>query len=194
MHPSQQYARTLLDPHNDALCRMYDRAWERWEEIPLDIRADFRQSGRTVADCIWSLVTTEAIRYFLPLGIIPRVGNNTVGFPFKGMNLRFKKTDPNGKTSNYPTPHSVKYDAGERLLDVPEVIRVNVGWVPNKLGTQIADVLISCSGPVPWAYSILTGADSVGDLFDNAQDDDTGPIIRPRDDDRDAEDEETGSE
>jgi hypothetical protein len=181
MSESLRYVSTALEPHREALCRMYDVAWSRWEQIPADIRADFHRSGRTVADCIWSLVTREATDYFVPHGIIPRVGNNTVIFPLRGFVLRFKKTDMTGATRNYPTTHSLAFDSGELLIDVPELIRVNVGWVPTPTGTGIAQVVISCSGPEQWVYSISPTPYSA-DLFDLGVEDESGPIIRPRDD------------
>jgi hypothetical protein len=195
MHPTQTHVRAVLDSHHQPLCEMYDRAWEIYQNIPPEIRAIFGQNSRTVAGNVWSLVTYEAIRYFLPLDVAPRVRHTTIEFPVsQHVVLRFKKSDTSGATCNYPTRRAVAYDQGLPLPDVPERLRVNVGWVPNGNGTGIQDVLISLRGPAAWCYSISTNATGGIDLFEFVQDDDTGPIIRPRQDDVAADDEAAGGE
>jgi hypothetical protein len=183
MHPTEHYVRTVLAPFHDALCGMYDRAWEHYGKIPDDIRAIVNQEPRAVANVIWTLVNHEATKYFYPLNISPRPVHNTNVFAMPGgkVVLRFKKTDSTGATSNYPTPRAVSFDAGAFVLDTPEPLRVAVGWVPNAARTGYSDVLISLRGPVTWRYSILSGGSEMG-LFDNAPTDDSRPIIRPRGD------------
>lgn len=193
MHATQEHVQEVLGPHHRYLCGMYERAWELYTTIPAELRAVFGQSNRTVAANIWSLATYEAIRYFIPLGFVPRVRHGTVEFPMgQHIVLRFKKTDSKGGTRNYATSRAVRYDAGLPLPDVPEVLRVNVGWLPNGNGTGIQDVLISLRGPVAWCYSISINSAGNVDLFEFAQDDEAGPLIRPRyDQDRTDADEES---
>jgi hypothetical protein len=186
MHPTQIYVQAIMDPYHLPLRQLYDRAWDRYEEYPADARATLARTSKGVAVNIWALATDEAIKHFFKVGIVPRLRHGTFEFPIhQNIVARFKLTDSRGTTSNYRTKRAIAYDHGLPLPDVPELLRVTVGWVPNENGTGIADVLIALQGPVKWCYSISANASGGVDLFQYEQDDpdSTGPIIRPREDD-----------
>jgi hypothetical protein len=189
MHPTERFVRAEMDPHHLPICELYDRAWERYEKFPLEERAVMVRENRTIASTIWSLVTDEAFKYFIPLGVVPRKRHGTWEFPVtKDIVLRFKKTTTKGDTSNFRTRRAAWYDAGLPLPDVPEPIRITAGWVLNGNGTGIDDVLILLRGPARWCYSISTKPAIAYDLFSFEEvDADTGPTIRPRHD-KNAED------
>jgi hypothetical protein len=185
MMTTQQYVQSILEPHEEALCAVYDRAWERYKEFPPTAQSVIIREGKAIAINIWALVVDEAIKYFFPLGIAGRKECGTWVFPVaQGLVLKFKKTDTKGRTSNYRTPRAVDYDAGRPLVDVPERLRIAVGWVMNENGTGIDDILISMRGPDRWCYSISPNAAAERDLFTFDQDDaaESRPIIRPRHD------------
>ncbi|MEW5930103.1 MAG: hypothetical protein AB1941_21820 [Gemmatimonadota bacterium] len=81
MHPTQSYVRSKMEPFYVPICEMYDRAWARYETFPQAERAVIVRENRTLADNIWSIVTDEAFKWFMPRGIIPRRAPNTWEFP-----------------------------------------------------------------------------------------------------------------
>jgi len=198
MHPTQQYVHSVLGPHHRPLCDLYERAWERYLKYPEEERAVLVRSRKALAVNVWALATDEALKYFFSLGIAPRHRHGSYEFPIhQNVVLRFKMTDSHGSTSQYRTKRAVAYNSGLPLPDVPEQLRVTVGWVPNEHATGIDDVLIALQGPAKWCYSISTNDSGGVDLFTfDVDPSDTGPNVRPRydDDSEDAADEAAGGE
>lgn len=129
-----------------------------YERYPPEFVVDHDAS--TQAHCTFRHILSKALG---ELGELPQVKH----FDIRGQNLwlieaanciiRFKKTDENGSSSNYPTPQAVAFDEGETLPGLPvEPTRLTVGYLLDATGSQYvrSQVSLPLKG-VGWCAAII---------------------------------------
>jgi len=134
---------------------------ETYERYPSEIVVDHDSS--TQAHCTFRHILSKALG---ELGDLPQV----MHFDIRGQNLwfiepsntiiRFKKTDENGTSSNYPTPQAVAFDKGELLPGLPaEPTRLTVGYLLDPTGSQYvrSQVSLPLKG-FGWCAAIIPAA------------------------------------
>lgn len=114
-------------------------------EYPPHVAIDHDAS--TQAHCTFRHILAEAHRV---LDDIPQVRHLLI----RGQNLwliepanaviRFKKTDDDGVSSNYPTPQAMSFDCGEELPGLPKApTRLTAGYLLDETGTGFVRSQIS---------------------------------------------------
>ena len=134
---------------------------ETYDRYPPEFVVDHDSS--TQAHCTFRHILAKALG---ELGDLPQVKH----FDIRGQNLwfiepsstivRFKKTDENGTSSNYPTPQAVAFDKGEVLPGLPaEPTRLTVGYLLDQTGSQYvrSQVSLPLKG-VGWCAAIIPAA------------------------------------
>lgn len=129
-----------------------------YERYPPEFVVDHDAS--TQAHCTFRHILARAIG---DLGDLPQIRH----FDIRGQNLwlveaanviiRFKKTDENGTSSNYPTPQAVAFDKGEMLPGLPaEPTRLTVGYLLDATGSQYvrSQIALPFKG-VGWCAAII---------------------------------------
>ncbi len=132
-----------------------------YERYPSEFVVDHDAS--TQAHCTFRHILTKATG---DLDELPEVKH----FDIRGQNLwlvesanaivRFKKTDENGVSSNYPTPQALAFDEGETLPGIPvEPTRLTVGYLLDQTGSQYVRSQISLPlKGVGWCAAIIPNA------------------------------------
>jgi hypothetical protein len=154
-----------ISPYSEALCQVVFDAWSQWQEMP-DM-AKFR-FPRTRANIVFEFIATEATRIFTEdkrIHIIKK--NETLSFLLdKKFLFRFKKGDENGLSSNIPTFAAMAFnDPQEELLELPNVQRVDIVYVLNKLETAVSRITVVArdGDRLAWSYD-LYDCNKAGDV------------------------------
>lgn len=135
--------------------------------------ADWMASGhvgvwcnRSRATFVWEQMIARAqvaLALHPEVTILPR--RESYIFLVKGaVAFRLKKSDARGLTSNYPTQAAIEFhDPQSQLPGLPEVARVDVVYVLNKLQTAVADVLVVAreKDEILWTLSALDADSNV---------------------------------
>jgi hypothetical protein len=94
----------------------------------------------TQAHCTFRHILSRALG---DLGELPQVkhfdkgGQNLWFIEAANTIIRFKKTDENGKSANYPTKQALAFDNGELLPGIPEEpTRLTVGYLLDPTGSK----------------------------------------------------------
>jgi len=102
--------------------------------------------------------------------------------------IRFKKLDEDSKSKNQPTQQVAEYRAQIELEGIDAAHHLEIGYVLNNFGTEVADVRLACpaGAGVAWASSLFKNETQtvVADLFQPVEEVEQADI-RPR---RQAED------
>lgn len=130
-----------------------------YEGYPAEIVLEHDAS--TQAHCTYRHILAEAHRRLDDDG-------NVRHFEIRGLNLwllerenvivRFKKTDENGVSSNYPTKQARDFDRGEDLPGLPvEPTRLNVGYLLDDLGVgfERSQVALPVGKSTLWCAAIV---------------------------------------
>jgi len=105
-------------------------------------------------------------------GIMAHKKYESTTYEMSLVEARLKKLTPAGFSRNYPTKRalefvgvgSVQYELIPAMWSAP--IRVDVGYVLDKLGQSLETVLVVCrrGGTIEWSYAIPKPAESVAVL------------------------------
>jgi hypothetical protein len=139
----------------DGILRHGHETYERYQpEFVVD------HDASTQAHCTFRHILSKALG---ELSDLPDVKH----FDIRGQNLwlieaanaiiRFKKTNENGLSSNYPTSQAVAFDEGETLPGLPtEPTRLTIGYLLDATGTQFvrSQVSLPLKG-VGWCAAII---------------------------------------
>jgi len=131
---------------------------DTYERYPPEFVVDHDAS--TQAHCTYRHILSMALG---ELGGLPQVRH----FDIKGQNLwlieaanaiiRFKKTDENGTSSNYPTSQALAFDNGDILPGLPEeATHLTVGYLLDQTGSQYvrSQIALPLKG-VGWCAAII---------------------------------------
>ena len=131
----------LLEPHLPTIDKVVRDAWAGW--MASSHPSNWTKRGR--ANFMWEEINTKAKQEFASGDAIkPMSINNSCLYMLDKLAFRFKKLNENGLTCNYPTQASLDFHAqSEPLPGIPEVARLEVGYLLNKIQTKIEEVVIS---------------------------------------------------
>jgi hypothetical protein len=182
--PAEQDVRDILEQFHARLRKVIDRAWEEWMACDVRGRLIF---ARPKADIVFDFIARYALIEFgddADIHVIAK--NSTVKFLFKDtVLLRFKKGNSKGIGSNIETNAVLDFiDPQRKLFDLPNILKIEVCYQPDKLGTLIQDVAVVARdrNKKIWAYPLdgERGAD-VLPMRSPASPPDTGaPIVTVR--------------
>ena len=145
-----------LAPYVPDMQRVVLKAWMDWMASGLN---GVWTCKRSRAVYVWEQMVLEAKRQFASNHNVSIVRKNESFLFLAGeLAFRFKKSDPNGYTSNVPTQAALDYhDPQEDLPGIPSVQRLEITYVLNKLETAVQDILLVArdQGRVLWRTSIL---------------------------------------
>lgn len=145
-----------LAPYKARILRLILAAWTDWMESG---KHGLWKRKRSRANYIWEEVVRRAEAAFAndtSVRVHPK--NQSVLFVVDGLAFRFKKSNASGLTNNYPTQSALDFhDPQEDLPGIPQVQRLEVTYVLNKLETAVQDMLLVArdQGRVLWCSSLL---------------------------------------
>lgn len=159
-------AQTVLAPYMGRLDRCVHAGWDFYNSQPADFKVTC--TTRTRAGIVRDAMVDFAKREF--------DGDPDVQFVYRrGLFLvmiqnqivvRFKKLNPRFRSSNYPTQQAIQFMNAMLPLDgVPASMRCDVGYVLNKLQTEIqrSAIVAHFSADRPLYVIYLSDQDASGD-------------------------------
>lgn len=164
--PVEGYVRPILRSYEERLGNVITRAWDAWFKSQSKRTFAYR---RVRASAVHELMVREARREFerdRPRDVHIIEGPETIYLQFKdAVVARLKKGDQRGLGRNNHTQASLAFitpsaDIHELPLGLPNVQRVDVTYLLNKLETKIEQVLVvgRDGGKRLWKYAIYPGA------------------------------------
>lgn len=164
MYPAEPYVRSLLGPHEQRLCEMFECAWRAVSAFPCRSQLDFK---RTVATLMHQFMMNEVRAEFGDGHDVRRIEDHETIRLLVGRSLlvRLKKMDKRGFARAVPTQATLTltnaidaplFDASE----VPPIFNVDMGYVLNELETRIDHILVAArfGEAVIWSYEADRGA------------------------------------
>lgn len=157
LEQAQASVRETLKPYEMKIAKAIRRAWERWRDrSPEDMLV--LNNGRTRSSVVWSYMVAEVARA-LPgstVKVEPRNGTQDFVVENKVM-FRLKKMNGRGKSRNFATRLSMDHYAQIEIPGMPELVRLDIGYVLNRTASAITEILVSCryGKAVVWNYSLL---------------------------------------
>lgn len=146
--PVEASVKPILRPFEERLATVVTRAWETWFKSPSKRTFVFR---RVRASAVHELIVKEARKEFgseRPGDVHIINGPETIYLQFKNAVVaRIKKGDHRGLGRNNHSQASLAFitpsaDVHELPLGLPNVQRVDVTYILNKLETRIEQVLV----------------------------------------------------
>lgn len=161
MH-SRDSAEAILGPHLPRLATLFPEAWDRWVQFGIDYpeyRIQFCK--RTRATMLHDSAAAAARREFDGKGpdvtLHEAFGFLLIGFDSQ-LYVRLKKFRDTTRlqTSGIPTGQQQAFAAQEPLTGMPECTNLVLGYAPNSLGTELAQMAITCStkGRLNWVLDV----------------------------------------
>ena len=146
MTSSEQVARSTVRPYYPHLFQAIINAWNRYLQLPEEVRYILSRYKSARANAVWSFILHEAQSLFQDHSSIRAIENpqNTIFVIDERVIIRFKKLDSKGFSQNYPTQTALGFNAQLEIPGVPSLLRLDVGYVLNDIGTSISRVLVVC--------------------------------------------------
>ena len=153
----EDLVRRVLAPYETKLFQAVHGAWDDWKALGLGGRLLF--PGRTRACLVHDFIVQRAIAAFTGDPKVRTIRRDeTAKFVFGGeVALRFKKADDGGLGSNIQTEATLDFvEQQQELPGIPNVHKVEIVYILNKLRTQIERVVVVArDGDVRlWSYVI----------------------------------------
>ena len=139
----EDIVRSVLVPYETKLFQAVHGAWEDWKALGLAGRLLFL--GRSRACLVHDFMVQRAIAAFTGDAVVRTIRRDeTAKFVFAGqVALRFKKADDNGLGSNIETEATLDFvEQQQELPGIPNVHKIEVVYILNKLRTQIERVVV----------------------------------------------------
>lgn len=134
-----------LEPYLDPFDTILRFGHQTYEAYPSDLVLDHDAS--TQAHCTYRHILAEAHRVLGEMSGIEHLeirGQNLWLFKEANVVCRFKKTDENGVSANYPTSQAKDFDAGKELPGLPPApTRLTVGYLLDPVGVGYSRSQIS---------------------------------------------------
>jgi hypothetical protein len=163
--PAEDDVRAVLADFHRRLRLVIDRAWSEWMDSGLGGRLIF---ARAKSDVVFDFIARHALAEFGDDDEIHVLAKRaTVQFLFKDtVLLRFKKGNAKGIGANIETQAVLDFIDPERhLFELPDILKVEVCYQPDRLGTQVKEVAVVARDRNKriWAYELEAerGADIV---------------------------------
>lgn len=161
--PSQSEVEPIFAPIGDAVVAIVREGWSDWLTSPY---VGIWRCKRSRANFVWEQIIEHAHRQLADNPSIRIIdGQETYKFLLDDRVLfRFKKADDEGLTRNVPTQLALAFhDHDADLFGLPEVSRVDVAYVLNKLETEVNDIIVvgRDGDTVVWSFSLLDAGDGV---------------------------------
>jgi hypothetical protein len=140
---NEDIVRSVLAPYETKLFQAVHGAWADWKAVGLAGRLLFL--GRSRACLVHDFIVQRAITAFTGDAAVRTVRRDeTAKFVFAGqVALRFKKADDNGLGSNIETEATLDFvEQQQELPGIPNVHKIEVVYILNKLRTQIERVVV----------------------------------------------------
>ena len=162
-----------LESHVEHLAAMVKGAWTDAQSLDPELRLVItpRSEASIIHDFMLDRASkyaakTPGVRYFKRQLMHGIVINDTYA-------IRFKKFDEDSISSNQPTAQVARFRSQINLPGIDAVHHLEVGYVTDQLGINVADVRVTCPAgrANSWSASIM-GAESitlVADLFANEE-------------------------
>lgn len=185
---SQADAMEVLGPHGDALFRIASAPWDEYHALtPASLLVKY--GSRTRATSVHDLMIDEATRYTVASGGDVRMFHRQSmrGMVINGrIAIRLKKLDEDSYSKGHYTKQVEEFRSQIVLDGIDAAHHLELGYVLNKLETEIAEVRIVCPAGrnIAWSSRIdQSGIESVvQDLFSPpSPSEDGGAIIKPKD-------------
>lgn len=155
---------SLLAPYHSTIGDCIGRAWKQYVSLLQNMPIT---SPRTRANLLWDWIIGFLKTDFAQTSVNFQDINQTTWFYIsQDVVFRIKKCDEDGFTRNYPTQNALAYyDQDPNLEDMFPIIRLDIGYIVDDLGTAIKDirVIFRTGSRVEWKYSIL---DSMSEIID----------------------------
>ena len=151
-----------LSPYLDRLDAILRHGHAIYETYPAEIVVDHDASAQ--AHCTNRHVLAEAHRV---LDGLPNVQHKEIRgqnlWLFEGTNavVRFKKTDEDGVSANYPTPQAQAFDQGDELPGLPPTpTRLTAGYLLDAtgMGYMRSQISLPTNNGVLWCAAIIPTA------------------------------------
>lgn len=173
-----------LAQHLPHLSALVQGAWQDVEDLPPALR--LIMCTRTRASLVHDFMLKRAaeyaeqaedVRYFQRQSMHGLVVNGRYA-------IRFKKLDEESRSKNQPTQQVTEFRAQIELDGIDAAHNLEIGYVLNDFGTDIADVRLTCpsgSGNA-WVMSVrdAVGSTIVSDIFAPANETIEAADIKPR--------------
>lgn len=160
--PVLEEVQRLLKPFEGAIIDFYLNAWTALKAMQGAPNPMYR---RVRAGILHNFVMNEAVPALATMGVHPIEKHETAFFVVDGRLLfRLKKADEQGMTSNAESQASLAFVDPEQPIslftDLPDVWRVDVSYILNKLDTLIEQIVVVCRDidRVVWRYSFYPAA------------------------------------
>ncbi|NQW08902.1 MAG: hypothetical protein HQ481_03330 [Alphaproteobacteria bacterium] len=125
-----------IEPYLDLFDRIVRHGHEVYSSYPPDIAVDLDSSAQ--AHCTYRHIKAEAHSVLDELPGVRHVdmrGQNLWLIEPANIVCRFKKTDEDGVSTNYPTPQAKAFDRGDDLPGLPlEPTRLTIGYLLDAAG------------------------------------------------------------
>ncbi len=160
---SVEVCRNHLEPYHGTFWHAFERAFAQFRSLTPDHQRIFSTTKRSKTNVMWAFFMEEANKLMAnDAGVVPHTIHETTTFEIKSgqIETRLKKVTPEGISRNYPTKrarafHTVgQFEIFSDLWSAP--IRVDVGYVPDDTGLNLAQVLVVFrqGNNVVWMYEI----------------------------------------
>jgi hypothetical protein len=117
-------------------------AWRRWQdEIPAGTKKDLDNSTRAII--VHNLTVSEAVKYLDGIAVMHDKWALKL-FTIRDYAVRFKKLDTELMSRNQETDQVKAFMAQLPLSGIPAIYHLEVGYVLDKLGTEIAETHVVC--------------------------------------------------
>ncbi len=156
-----------LTPYLDIFDAILRHGHAAYEEYPPSVVIDHDAS--TQAHCTYRHILAEAHRVFDEHESARHLeirGQNLWMLEDVNAVIRFKKTDEDGRSSNYPTKQARDFDRGRTLPRLPaDPTRLNVGYLLDEtgIGYERSQIAIPAGNSTLWCAAIIPQEDREAD-------------------------------
>ena len=154
-------------PYLDIFDGVLRRGHATYERYPADVVLDHDAS--TQAHCTYRHILKEGRSALDGLPHVEHLdirGQNLWLFKDVNVACRFKKTDEDGVSANYPTPQATAFDDGDELPGLPAApTRLTVGYLLDEtgLGYVRSQVSLPTNRGAMWCAAIVSATTRGGD-------------------------------
>lgn len=169
---TEEQAKEILAPYHPVLCAIVANAWAEWRKLSPEHRMTLGESDRVRANVLWKFMIDQARKLLEGFNVKVIERDNSIQFFIEERVLiRLKKLDASGISSSLQTQRSIDFYEQQPLDGIPQVYRLEVGYVLDQLRQSYADILVVArqGDAVVWKYSISNAAGATVTHMDESQ-------------------------
>ena len=182
MIPPEEEIKRILIPIHSTIHKIARGAWDDWQQSS---EFGHARSPRTRACIIWEHAISRTIEAFLEDPYV-RIHEHYGTFSFivaERVLFRWKKSNEDGYTANYPTQTAMDFHDPEQLefCGFENYYRIEVGYVLDKLQDKIQRILVIArnNADIAWSYEITPEEIRSVKVARIAQDEAVQPLLKP---------------